>query len=76
MTQIRQHRKYMAMLTDVEPADRFAYALYQAHCIGADFSVGAWTELSTEVRAGWRAAADFSKMYTHMIEVDAIVRAL
>jgi len=73
---LRAHRQNMAQLRACEPAHRFAYALYQAWCVGAGETPEDWSRLPSEIRSGWLAAADFSEMYTNVLEIDAIVRAL
>jgi hypothetical protein len=72
---LKAHRQNMDMLREVDPGERFAYAMYQAHCIGAGQPVQPWDLLTGQMRAGWIAAADFSEMYTRVLEIDAVVRA-
>lgn len=72
---LKAHRQNMAMLTEVDPGERFAYALYQAHCIGAGKEPLRWAMVTDDARAGWIAAADFSEMYTRILEIDAVIRA-
>jgi hypothetical protein len=75
MDLLRAHRENVQMLVGVEPAMRFANALYQAWAIGAGERVQHWDRLPVEIRAGWIAAADFCEMYTRVLEIDAIVRS-